>query len=467
MIDALDQCDKPAELLKVLRDASNESPSQIELFLSSQSYVQVEKKLPDAVIVDINKSMPADDMVTYVTTEIKRREDDEKLLEGQEGELEDELVQILCEKAGKMYVSTHSSTIPGISPYFRFRWVELQLNYFLSPDRTILKEQVRRDLTKLKKGPVTNEQVLYATYDDVFNRNTREGSFDRDASVKIFRILICCEGSLSPYALSQALGWSDGKQYESLSQIKKVQQLTRDFAYSTRFGVLKFAHSSAIDYFQNHRQDHQEYSDAACHAEMASTCITYISHRELPAYLPDPDFAWQNFTFYAEHFWVKHCAKLDREQRESRGISNLLLNWLVKDENSRSLSPNLRNLYAPLGARKIPNIKIAMLLASICNFVEIGNEIIQFRLSAREPLKDLFSGEGPIDYTNGLYTYVKGLDSHWQEFGRIRFLADKESKTPIECAINCNSDDMIKLLRKYEKAASLSSHRKEILSASI
>ena len=74
MIDALDQCDKPTELLKVLRDAATQYPDQIELLVTSQGYVQVEKKLSDIVIVDVNTSIPGDDMLTYVTTEVKGRE---------------------------------------------------------------------------------------------------------------------------------------------------------------------------------------------------------------------------------------------------------------------------------------------------------------------------------------------------------------------------------------------------------
>ena len=122
MIDALDQCDKPIELLKVLRDASYESSGQLELFVSSRGHVQVEKKFTDVVLVDINTSVPMDDMEIYITTEVKRREQDERLLEGQNEELEDELISILSEKAGGMYVSTQ---FPSIS--LKLTWFQVPL----------------------------------------------------------------------------------------------------------------------------------------------------------------------------------------------------------------------------------------------------------------------------------------------------------------------------------------------------
>ena len=102
MIDALDQCDKPAELLKILRDISRGSPSGLELLVSSQGYVEVDKKLPQVVEIDVNASMPADDMSTYVTMQVKGREKDERLLEGEYEELEDQLIETLCDKSGNM-----------------------------------------------------------------------------------------------------------------------------------------------------------------------------------------------------------------------------------------------------------------------------------------------------------------------------------------------------------------------------
>ena len=113
MIDALDQCDKPEELLKVLRDVPHQSPGRLELLVSSQDYVQVEDKFPDVEEVYVNTSMPKDDMVTYITAEVKGREKDERLLKGQEEELEDELIQLLIEKAGNMYGSAPFSTLSG------------------------------------------------------------------------------------------------------------------------------------------------------------------------------------------------------------------------------------------------------------------------------------------------------------------------------------------------------------------
>lgn len=103
MIDALDECDEPKELLKALRDASRVMPGGLELLVSSRHEVHVIEKLSNAVIVDLGQSVSDTDMITYITTEVKDREKDERILKGKHPDLEDRLIEILCKRAGGMY----------------------------------------------------------------------------------------------------------------------------------------------------------------------------------------------------------------------------------------------------------------------------------------------------------------------------------------------------------------------------
>jgi len=102
MIDALDKCDEPKELLKALQDASILMPGGLELLLSSRHRVRVDEKLSNAVIVDLGRSMFNTDMITYITTEINDREEDERILKVKHQNLEDRLIKILCRRAGGM-----------------------------------------------------------------------------------------------------------------------------------------------------------------------------------------------------------------------------------------------------------------------------------------------------------------------------------------------------------------------------
>jgi hypothetical protein len=103
MIDALDECDEPKELLKALRGPSGALLAGIELLVSSRHEVHVDGKFPNAVIVDFGKSESESDMITYVTTEVNDREEDERILKGKYPDLEGRLIEILCRRAGGMY----------------------------------------------------------------------------------------------------------------------------------------------------------------------------------------------------------------------------------------------------------------------------------------------------------------------------------------------------------------------------
>jgi hypothetical protein len=103
MIDALDECDEPKELLKVLRDASRVMSGGLELLVSSRYEVRVDERLSNVVIVDLGKSVSETDMITYITTEVNDREEDERISKGKYPDLETRLIEILCGRAGGMY----------------------------------------------------------------------------------------------------------------------------------------------------------------------------------------------------------------------------------------------------------------------------------------------------------------------------------------------------------------------------
>ena len=293
----------------------------------------------------------------------------------------------------------------------------------------MFKDEVRKNLEMLTKGPVANEEDLYATYDDTFERNTRYSDLGRKYAIKIYRMLLCCEKSLSLYAIKPALALDDSNtDIESLSPAY-ILRLTRDFTYLTPDNELKFAHVSAIDYLRNHRPDHEEYSDAICHAEMALMCIKCMTSPKYPVDLHLP--VSSTFPWYASRFGIKHCVLLDREDRVSRGVSKTLLSWLVKDAGSTAVSH---------GFGIISGIKNAMLTASICNFVEIGSEVIQSRLSAHESLSDLFT----IGKSDKL---PRGLDYYTAR----NITPYKKRQTPLMWAALCGSEDMVELLLKYDK----------------
>ncbi len=107
MIDALDECDKPKELLQALKDVSQDlsrdMPDALQLLVASRHEVNVKDKFSNAVIVDLSPSVSNTDMETYIKTEVSNRPDDQRLLKGKCPEIEKMLIDILCRRAGGMY----------------------------------------------------------------------------------------------------------------------------------------------------------------------------------------------------------------------------------------------------------------------------------------------------------------------------------------------------------------------------
>ena len=50
--------------------------------MSSRHEVRIDEKLSNAVTVDLGQSVSNTDMITYITTEVNDREEDERILKG-------------------------------------------------------------------------------------------------------------------------------------------------------------------------------------------------------------------------------------------------------------------------------------------------------------------------------------------------------------------------------------------------
>ncbi|KAF8857268.1 ankyrin [Acephala macrosclerotiorum] len=323
MIDALDECDEPKELLKVLRDASRVMPGGLELLVSSRHEVRVDEKLSNAVIVDLGQSVSDSDMITYITTEVNDREEDERILKGKYPDLENRLIEILCRRAGGM-----------------FRWVQLQLSFFLKPRTPFLHpETVKRHLSQLDVSSAAVEKDLNIAYDDIFKRNTAEGTLEDYHANKIYRMLLCGKEPFSMAAITTAVAFNEDNSsgYESIDHAY-IRQLTRDFIVETKRGTLEFAHVSVKDYLQGEHQS--RYSDAKCHAQVARTCLKYISSQDRAAY--EVALPRNVFLQYSHKFWGAHCAQLSKEDRQSHEVSKELLGWIIEGSGLTTFQDWLR-----------------------------------------------------------------------------------------------------------------------------
>ena len=100
ILDALDECEKPYELLRAFRTIANSTTGHIKLFVSSRLNVDVASVLIPRSKIDIQSQRTSKDMDIFLHTEVK--EGDRRLLKGRYPNLEDRLIKVLRYRAQGM-----------------------------------------------------------------------------------------------------------------------------------------------------------------------------------------------------------------------------------------------------------------------------------------------------------------------------------------------------------------------------
>ena len=201
------------------------------------------------------------------------------------------------------------------------------------------RQTIEAHLNKLDISSAAIEKDLNIAYDDIFKRNTGEGTFERDRASKIYKILLCGMQPFSIAAVTEAVNFNEDNspEYEIIDQ-DCTRLLVQDFIVETERGTLEFAHVSVKDYLQGAHQS--EYSNAECHAQVALTCLKYVSSRERTVY--EATLRSNAFLRYSHEFWGEHCAQLSKEERQSLGVSKELLDWIIEGSGSTRFQDWLR-----------------------------------------------------------------------------------------------------------------------------
>ncbi|KAI0864845.1 hypothetical protein F4860DRAFT_381533 [Xylaria cubensis] len=419
VIDALDECDEPKELLKVLRNLSQAAPGRLSLLVSSRNSVQVQEKFNGLLEVDLAKSMNKADMYTYVVTEIKEREKDERLLRGEYPDLEDKLIELLLRKANGM-----------------FRWVELQISFFLKPKSSILlRKTVEGYLKKLSQKTLAGEKALNEIYGNIFDRNSAEGSLERKHATKIYQIMISCAFPVTMEFLVKAMDFNEPNEDEVCRlRPNYILELTRDFIVETTNDKIRFAHPSAVEYLQQQQAD---YDSGQCHAQMAKICLEYLLRVPSKTLLlltrnDSNDYLGS----YAKYSWAYHCSILGNRERQKRCVSGLLIEWLD--------SENFQHWCRQRRGYKFDGLSTPIGAASIWNFVEVAEAKLpsqkqrydKSRTQHDESPLHLAAQYGNVDMIELLLK--NGIDIELKqeiELGIWSMLSDLHSITPLATAM--------------------------------
>ena len=106
MIDALDECDKPMDLLAALEEVYNNALGKLEILVTSRHEVDVMKidAFNNCHQINLNTSITREDMKKFISLEVRGAKKHARLLGGKYPDLEERLVDVLNKKAVGMYV---------------------------------------------------------------------------------------------------------------------------------------------------------------------------------------------------------------------------------------------------------------------------------------------------------------------------------------------------------------------------
>ena len=156
----------------------------------------------------------------------------------------------------------------------RFRWAELQLAIFLddnSPFR--LAEDVISNLDRLEEEVGLPD--LDSVYDEIYQKNTRDGTHDRVNVIKTFKFLLYSFVEWNVHDLATAISIDMKGELNLAIDASYVLDICSNFLFVDYSGYVQFAHLSVPEYFKGGRSA-IVFSDMDAHAQIAEVCLAYV-----------------------------------------------------------------------------------------------------------------------------------------------------------------------------------------------
>ena len=195
----------------------------------------------------------------------------------------------------------------------RFRWVELQLDVFLSRNNPILHPaDVEKKLDQLQTQ--SSHASLTAVYRDLFSLNTQEQPYRRALAIKALQWVFCTFKPLPIEGLAQAVAFGSDGSTDTVVTGSFLLQVCGSFITVTNSGSVRFAHRSVKEYVMQFLPS--EFSLSNAHAQVAETCLSFLLSLDdaskwsmLPTNIHEGavGLSLTGFELYACFFWASHC----------------------------------------------------------------------------------------------------------------------------------------------------------------
>ncbi|MBE3049369.1 ankyrin repeat domain-containing protein [Candidatus Bathyarchaeota archaeon] len=297
VVDALDESEDYDTLQTLLHSVS--TARNVRFFFSSRLDVKVEDSFMDARAITID-SQNCDDIERFLKVEVSRRRDGCGITDPQV----DKLKNILLNRANGMFL-----------------WVKIQVNSFLHPiksKRTRLESDIALRLGALEDFSAVGEELLYAAYDDEYDRATGFGAEPGRlaAVVSALRWVLSAFRPLSLRELAYAVyvNPQDGSPTRGVQE-GDLLEFCSNLLVEDSTGIMQLAHLSVRNYLEARKPP--DFVSEMAHMEAALTSLYFMrspSYDELKSkgsgVIQQGSVALtRGFYEYVATYWSSHCRK--------------------------------------------------------------------------------------------------------------------------------------------------------------
>lgn len=325
VIDALDECLDHDELVRNLRVASS-TRKNVRIFLSSRFEVKVQDHFEGNVCVEVGQNN-AKDIQRFLDIEIPRRRPGSGMTDRQAQRLVDTLVA----KANGM-----------------FMWVKLQVNLFLNEiksKRIRLAEDIEPKLLSLESSEAIGEELLYATYKQVYEAAVGYQEERRKEIVTTaLRWVLCAFRTLTLRELAYATSVGpDGNVVESVQE-GLVMDFCSNFIIEDAVGNVRLAHLSVRHYLESRIPP--DFDAELAHLQAALSCLYFANspkYHEIGASSTDAFqqgnvILTKSFREYVQANWTLHCRQA-KKTAEINALMDQFSQKLVSQKATASSEP--------------------------------------------------------------------------------------------------------------------------------
>ena len=210
----------------------------------------------------------------------------------------------------------------------RFRWVELQLAIFLdeySPFR--LPEDVEARLDQLDANIGLPD--LASVYKEIYEKNTRTASKDREYAIKAYKLVLCSRRSLYAPEFTEAVSLKPDGSRNTYVDRQYVLQICSNFLVIDAWTEVRFAHLSVVEFLKSGAFGDM-FSDSLTHAQAAETCLSCLQPktRSEAEKVYRERFNAYTFSSYAGRYWLAHCQSTSEDERQRGLLGELYAEFL-------------------------------------------------------------------------------------------------------------------------------------------